>query len=358
MPATKNAMTRYKILDELLSNQYHDHTLDDLTEEVNKRLCEIDPDSGVTRRCIEKDLDYLEHESDFMVEIDRYYDSAISKRTGKICTKRFLKYKDSTYSIFKKSLSDDEVYLLREALSLLGQFDGLPNLEALEELRVRLKGRDISQQIISFTKNPLGDSSILGELFTAISNKQVIEIAYTKFGTEELTQKFRLHPYLLKEYNRRWYLVAASFEDEKELIFALDRMNSVTPCPLLEYKPFEGDINERFDDIIGVTLFDNEEIQHIVFWASEREKNYIRTKPLHDSQKYYKGENEMPFRQQYPMLQGGAFFSIDCKRNIELIRELCSYGKGLVVLSPDGIKADVKRRILEMIDTYRLLDSL
>lgn len=35
MPANKNAMTRYKILDDLLSNRYHNYSLDDLTEEVN-----------------------------------------------------------------------------------------------------------------------------------------------------------------------------------------------------------------------------------------------------------------------------------------------------------------------------------
>ena len=33
MPANKNAMTRYKILDDLLSNRYHDYSLDDLTSE-------------------------------------------------------------------------------------------------------------------------------------------------------------------------------------------------------------------------------------------------------------------------------------------------------------------------------------
>ena len=41
MPANKNAMTRYKILDELLSCRYHNYSLDDLTEEVSKRLSDI-----------------------------------------------------------------------------------------------------------------------------------------------------------------------------------------------------------------------------------------------------------------------------------------------------------------------------
>ena len=67
MPATKNAMTRYKILDDLLSNRYHNYSLDDLTEEVNRRLSELYPDTnGVVRRTIEKDIYYIECEGPFM----------------------------------------------------------------------------------------------------------------------------------------------------------------------------------------------------------------------------------------------------------------------------------------------------
>ena len=63
MPANKNAMTRYKILDDLLSNRYHNYSLDDLTEEVNYRLSEMYPDTnGVVRRTIEKDIFYLEYD--------------------------------------------------------------------------------------------------------------------------------------------------------------------------------------------------------------------------------------------------------------------------------------------------------
>lgn len=40
----------------------------------------------------------------------------------------------------------------------------------------------------------------------------------------------------------------------------------------------------------------------------------------------YHGEKEQLLRSEYPALEGGAFFSIDCIENYELIRELCSYG--------------------------------
>lgn len=80
MPANKNAMTRYMILDELLSNRYHDYSLDDLTDEVSRRLSELYPDTkGVVRRTIEKDLDYLEYEGPYMAEIERRWVPCVNK---------------------------------------------------------------------------------------------------------------------------------------------------------------------------------------------------------------------------------------------------------------------------------------
>lgn len=62
-------------------------------------------------------------------------------------------------------MTEDEEYLLREALSILGQFDGLPNLDALENLRLSVGGgRKERRRIISFTRNPLQNSNLLGEL--------------------------------------------------------------------------------------------------------------------------------------------------------------------------------------------------
>ncbi len=73
MPANKNAMTRYKILDDLLSSRYHNYSIDDLTEEVNNRLAEMYSERDrVGRRTIEKDIYYLEYEGPFLVEIERY----------------------------------------------------------------------------------------------------------------------------------------------------------------------------------------------------------------------------------------------------------------------------------------------
>jgi len=353
MPANKNAMTRYKILDELLSNRYHNYSLDDLTEEVSNRLVELDPSSdGVIRRTIEKDIHYLEYESPFMVEIERYtedfYNSEKKKTTKKYC----LRYANRHFSIFKKEMTDDEEYLLGEAMNMLGQFDGLPNLDALEGLHFSLGLKKSKRQIISFTKNPLENSNILGELFTAISQKQVIELCYHKFSSPDDELQIILHPYLLKEYNRRWYLIARAESDGKMLCFALDRIDKAIPLPAYKYKEFDGDILERFEDIIGVTYIKENPIQKIVFWTSDTSKDYIATKPLHESQRRLRGQKEMDLRIAYPKLETGAFFQIECKENYELIRELTIFGKDLIVLEPSAIKAKVWQRVKSMYDAY------
>lgn len=166
MPVNKNAMTRYMILDELLCSRYHNYSLDDLTEEVNFRLNDMNVDS-VTRRCIEKDIYYLEYEGPFLVDIDRYTAPGYNNEKQKTFVKKCLRYSKPSFTIFKKEMTDDEEYLLSEALSLLGQFDGLPNLDALEGLRLGLRVKH-NRQIISFTKNPLEHPTMIGELFTAI----------------------------------------------------------------------------------------------------------------------------------------------------------------------------------------------
>lgn len=357
MPANKNAMTRYKILDELLSSRYHNYSLDDLTEEVSKRLSDIYPNTkGVVRRTIEKDIYYLEYEGPFMVDIERYSASSYNIDKQKSYSKQCLRYRIPGFSIFKKELSNDEEYLLREALSLLGQFDGLPNLDALQGLRLGLGIHNNDRKIISFTKNPLENSNLIGELFTAISQQQVIELHYHKFNAPNIVISTNIHPYMLKEYNRRWFLIGAAETDGKILNFGLERINNISPLPAHKYVEYDGDINEIFEDIIGVTNYIDKEVLHILFWVSDASKEYVISKPLHDSQRYYRGETDKVYRKQYPKLHNGAFFSIECKENYELIRELTSYGENLVVLSPQYIIDKILLKLNKMQEIYKFID--
>lgn len=356
MPANKNAETRYKILDQLLANHYHHYSTEDLREKVNEELEEMGL-KPVSLRTIVYDLNYLEH-GPFAADIEHYTIDDVSKvNPNKTVKKNCHRYRDRSFSIYQQKMSEDEKQILGEAMKLLGQFDGLPNLERLESLRA---GLDIkpSRQIISFTKNPLENKNLLGEIFTLISNKVVVDIHYYVFDEPDKHRNVVVHPYLLREYNRRWYLICAADDTGRILTLALDRIEHVEPLPGKVYRQYDGDLNERFEDIIGVTLYDNRLLQTIFFWVSDHSKDYVLTKPLHESQRNIRGEREDELRHQYPMLAGGRFFSIECIENYELIRELSSFGADLLVLSPNDIRQKVFDRVAGHLQAYREFDCI
>jgi len=339
MPSNKNALTRIMFLDELLSDRHHHYDIHELTDKCNKKLIEAGLPE-VTQRCIEKDIQYLEYDP-FFAEIERF----------RIKGKRCLRYSNPSYSIFKKEMTREERHLLSEVLSTIGQFDGLVHFEWLEHLKQSLNIEE-QRKIISFSNNPyLQNSNLLGILFDYISNRVVISLDYHTF-TDKTVKTLMLHPYLLKEYNNRWFLLGAADTDKQILTMALDRIDNVKPCIDREYSDCPQDLSERFEDIIGVTLFKDLAVEHILLWASDYSKDYIITKPIHESQIIYHGEEEQSLRQEYEVLEGGSFFSIDCIPNYELIRELCSYGKDVIVLSPRQIQDEINDRILQMSQVY------
>ena len=346
MPTNKNAFIRYKYLDKLLSDHHHYYDIHDLTDKVNDMLYE-DGFPEVTRRCIEKDLNTLEF-APFYAPIERF------SKNGKRC----IAYKKRSFSIFTKELSDEEANLLREVLSTIGQFDGLDNFKWLEDFKIGL-GLAERKQIISFSNNPyLKNSNLLGTLFDMISNEVVMRLSYHTFADESV-KSIEFHPYLLKQYNDRWFLLGAADSDKHILTFALDRIDQVEPLPEKKYVECPEDIQERFENIVGVTYYEDRPVEHILCWVSDASKGYIETKPIHGSFTSMKGDAEQQLRTEYPQLQGGMFFTLDCIYNYELIRELCSYGKELLVLRSDGeVAADVRKRISEMNEKYSELRTL
>lgn len=338
MPSNKNALIRYKFLDRLLSDRHHFYDRKTLWEKVNEMLF----DAGfkeVTRRCIETDIIDL-MDAPFNAPIEKYI------KNGKEC----LRYKRG-FSIFKEELSWEERKLLSEMLSTIGQFDGLDNFEWFDKFNMDLEIED-RKQIISFSNNPyLKNSNLLGTLFDLISNEVVINLSYHTF-TDATIRSIDFHPYLLKQYNDRWFLLGAADSDKKVLTFALDRIDEVKPLPEKKYVECSEDLAERFEDIVGVTMYEDRPVEHIIFWVSNFSKGYIETKPIHGSQTQLKGEKEQRLREQYPQLESGAFFSIDCIRNYELVRELCSYGKDLIVLSNGEVKREITDRIQALIKKY------
>ncbi len=339
MPKNKFASIRYKYLDRLLSDHYHYYDIHDLMEKVNASL-ENDGYKTVCQRTIEKDLVAMQVEFHAPIEHENRY--------GKKC----IFYNKYSFSIYNTEMSREERNLLREVLSTLGQFGGLDNFKWLDDFKIGL-GIEERRPIISFSNNPFyKNTNLLGKLFDNISNEVVIKLSYHTFE-DNTVRSIDFHPYLLKQYNDRWYLLGAADTDKYILNFALDRIDDVEPLPEKKYEPCPEDLAERFEDIVGVTYFKDRPVEHILIWVSDAFIGYVETKPLHGTQTPCRGEKGERLREKYPQLKGGAFYTLDCIRNHELIQLLCIYGKDMLVLESDGdTKEVILKRISEMYEKY------
>ena len=284
--------------------------------------------------------------------------------------KHIVRYADQTVSLFSKPLSDDEKKLLREALSTMGQFSGLENFEWIASLQEKLEdeksfgGKNITddgqqRKIISFSYNPyLRNINLLGKLFSAISNRKVISVEYKKFDSDTAS-RFVVYPYLLKEYNDRWYLICNTVGDEvfpyrEDFVMnlPLDRILSFDEVEGIGYKDCPLDLDERFEDIVGISYYENRKLERILFAITKTAANYIRTKPLHPSQTELPATRQAELVGEYPALGDFVFFTIECIPNFELHSLLYSYGQRIVIISPEWIRKEIRDEAVKQVELY------
>lgn len=129
MPANKNALLRYKILDKCLRNRYRRWTLDDLVEAVSEALYDMEGiKGGVSVRTINADLK--------MMRSDKLgYNAPIE-----VYDKKYYRYSDSTYSITETRLTESDYKLLTTAVTLLDAKGGDSN-DAVREVLVEVRNR-------------------------------------------------------------------------------------------------------------------------------------------------------------------------------------------------------------------------
>ena len=361
MPANKNAVVRYIILDRMLSDQHHYYTRTQLLNAVNDYLKGVDEALQVSKRTIEMEL--RDMEDIFQIDLDE---------SKVINGKKAIRYADQTRSIFSKPLSDDEKMLLKEALSTLGQFSGLDNFVWLDDLKTKL-GDQLSfggseldavngapqRRVISFSSNEfLQNKEYLGWFFSAITNKKVVSITYRKFDAEN-AQVIIAYPYMLKQYRDRWYLLCTPTCDKKlpynpHFIanIPLDRIEAYEEVQNIPYVECQVDIDELFDDIVGVTYYWDKPVEHVVFAVHKSSANYIRTKPIHPFQAELSKDDQIEMRKKNPMLKDFYFFSLDCKLNYELSSLFRSYGYNLVVISPASLREEMKECARKQLEFY------
>jgi predicted DNA-binding transcriptional regulator YafY len=336
MATNKNATIRYQTLDRCFRNPGRKYYMDDLIEECNHALLDIDPDStGVKRRQIFDDIKFMKDSLGFNAPVESF-------RDGK---KVFYRYEGLNFSINNQPLNGQEAQQLKEALMTLSRFKGMPQFEWIEEIKARLEqsfNLKSQENIISFDENEfLKGREFIGDLYNAIINKQTLFIQYKPFKAEENIQ-FEIHPYHLKQFNNRWFLFGWNEMEEHITNIALDRISSISNSKTPFVPNTEIDFQEFFDDVIGVSVPYKGEPEKILLKIDIDLWPYIKTKPMHGSQKTKK------IGDQYTLIE------LELIPNYELEALILYFGDQIELIEPKALRDKLAIRVEKLVEKYRI----
>ena len=247
MATNKHAVIRYEALDRCFSNIGRKFFIDDLIRYVSEALTDYTGrDSSISRRQILKDMDFMRSESGFRAPI-------ASCKEGK---KTYYRYSDRNYSLAMQQINPVEADLLKTTLDMLGRFRGLPQFDFVQELALKLKKsfqlEDLNECIFFDQNEYLKNLHLLGDLLKFIQQKCVLHVQYKSFNQDK-EESFLIHPYFLKQYNKRWFLFGQRDGFDSWTNLALDRVITVEATESVEFIPQAETHDDYFEDVIGVS---------------------------------------------------------------------------------------------------------
>ena len=329
MPVDKQVLLRYKILNRCFRNRYKEYTIDDLVDACNDALRKADK-QDVSKRTIQNDINTLEADYGIM------HDEKLKRGRHPL-----YRYRDTSYSLPFLRMNDEERNKIQDAIRVLEDFEGDPLYDWARTLLMQVGGGMFNvdtSSVVSFQSNPdLKGLNLFGKILQAILTKRTLKMVYTPFGKDSYTE--RVYPYHLKQFNDRWYLIAQAVGYDTYGHYALDRIESFEEISL-HYKEPEVDFSEYFDDIIGVTVPERYEPVDVILRVWNNRFHYIKTKPLHLSQRIIAEEG------------GYTRISINVKINKELISLLLSFGPDVEVIAPASLRKMLAKDIHVMSEKY------
>ena len=217
-------------------------------------------------------------------------------------------------------------YYIEEASDLRGADLRLRLLNLMSMDSLLKDSKELSDQIL-FEPVPSGEK-FLAPIIEALRDKTAIKMTYQGF-TKDYPATFIVEPYCLKMFKQRWYVLAYSPGINKMRVYGLDRIHAIEPTTEKYQLPDDFDAEAYFKDAYGVTVLDEQQKpEKIVISIDEYQANFLRTLPLHPSQKEIEPINGYPA------------FSFYLYPADEFLRELYAYGSNLEVHEPKWLREE------------------
>lgn len=335
MAQNKNALIRYKTIDKCLQNKYRQWTLDDLIEACSEALYEFEgKQNTVSRRTIQLDIQIMRSEK-------LGYNAPIE-----VYDKKFYRYADEDFTITDIPLTETDINVLTETVSMLKQFKDFSLFADVSDILHRLEDKIYAEKshthpIIHLDKNEkLKGLHFLDSIYQAIVKKVVLTITYKSFKSV-IESTFQFYPLLLKEFNNRWFLIGKRNIDQPIINLALDRIISLDFDFSKDFITINFDPETYYKNIIGVTVNTGVQPRVIQLWIDGKNAPYVITKPLHTSQRLLKTNND-----------GSIIINLFLIENYELERLLLGFGDSLEVIKPERLRNRIKAILERSVKQY------
>lgn len=336
MASNKNALIRYKTIDQCLRNTMRKWTLDDLIEACSDALYEYEgKDVYVSKRTVQLDIQ--------MMRSDKLgYNAPIE-----VYNRKYYRYAEEGYSIMNIPVTENDVKIMNDAIQVLRQFKDFSLFKEMDGVLQRLEDSVYSSQkdkkaIIHLDKNEqLKGLHFIDPLYSAIQHKNVIKVTYQSFKARNAADMI-IHPQLIKEYNNRWFLLACL--KGKYITLALDRMHAIETMLEVTYIDYEIDGDKFYKDVVGATV-PNSRPQRIQFWIEKQHAPYVITKPFHKSQRLIEHTED------------GVIFNVFVKINFELERMLLGYGDSIEIIKPEKLRKQIQHKLQNAQNRYKAIDD-
>lgn len=335
MPVNKDALIRYRVINRRLKNKFKAlPKLPDLIEECEEAL-----GKPISTRTIQSDIQSMRYDSDLGYNAPIIYDA----KEGAY------RYEDPNYSIDNIPLNEDDLETLEFATRVLDQFKNVEILKPFSGIIEKIASSyKISRQVelndqgefIEFESSPVAKGTeYINPVLSLIKSQKEILLDYKSFKDNQ-TKSYKIHPYLLKEYKSRWYLVAWNSDKKMINTFGLDRIEGIKETDT--FFEFHKEFNsvDYFKDAFGITAPQKLSVKKVQLRFNSSQAKYILTQPIHHSQKVLKQD------------QKGLTIEITVMLSYELKSQILSYGNSVEVLKPKNLKSEIAEEIKKMKKKY------
>ena len=190
------------------------------------------------------------------------------------------------------------------------------------------------------TENIPSSQDHLSTVLEAMKSNNMLHITFKAFTMKE-PKRFLVEPYCVKMSAQRWYMLARNTEHKNLRLYSLDRIEAVEISNTRFVLPDDFNAKDYFAEFFGIVLDESVPLQTIILRADKYHQNYMRTLPLHPTQR------EIFACDDY------ADFELSLRPTYDFYMKLMSFGNMIKVLEPKTLQEEICKWLENTIEMYR-----